>query len=117
MENFEKGSLTISLIKSGNTMIMDWNGQSDDRDPSALLDPYFDRIIDDLKGIDLTIKFEKLEYMNSSTVQPIVLLLKKLNTHEIKTFITYDTTSKWQTASFKALKAFSSMLPSISIQD
>ncbi len=116
MENFMGESLEIVLRNEGNKTFMAWKGQSDDRNPSILLDPYLDSLLDDLKGSELNIEFEKLEYMNSSTVQPIVQFLKKLNTNEIKTIVTYDANSKWQSASFKALNTFSKMFPHITVK-
>jgi len=103
MSNFKEGNLEITL-EQNNGNIMKWLGRSDDRDPSALLNPYIDGVIDTLKGKDLEIQFGQLEYMNSSTVPPIIQLIKKLNNSEIKSVITYDKDSKWQAASFKALE-------------
>jgi hypothetical protein len=103
MSNFKEGNLEITLEESSGNM-MKWLGRSDDRDPSALLNPYIDGILEKLKGKDLEVQFNQLEYMNSSTVPPIIQLIKKLNTSEIKSVITYDKDSKWQAASFKALE-------------
>ena len=54
--------------------------------------------------------------MNSSTVPPIIQFLKKLNTNEVKTLITYNADSKWQAASFKALETFSGILNFITVK-
>ncbi|MCP4137798.1 MAG: DUF1987 domain-containing protein [bacterium] len=104
MSNYKEGNLEILLAEEGAKNILTWTGKSDDRDPSALLNPYFDGLMDKLKGKALDIEFAKLEYMNSSSVPPIIQLIKKLNTNAIKTVISYDKESKWQSASFKALE-------------
>jgi len=103
MTNFKDGNLEIK-IQEGPTNNMSWVGKSESRDPSAILNPYFEGILDDLKGKELNIEFTNLEYMNSSTVPPIIQLIKNLNSNEIKSVIYYNKDSKWQAASFKALE-------------
>lgn len=116
MENFEHGSLKIELSKRGRYVTMTWLGQSDDRNPAESLMPYLNGLIGDLKETRLTIDFTKLEYMNSSTVPPIVQLLKTLDVNEIQTVITYDAQSHWQRASFKGLSATSLMMKNITVE-
>ena len=116
MENFTSGALQINISVEDNKAFMTWLGQSDSRNPASELNPYLDSLVDELKPTELTIKFNDLEYMNSSTVPPIIQFLKKLNTNEIKTMITYNATSKWQAASFKALETFSGILNFITVQ-
>ncbi len=116
LENFTNGLLDIKVSISGGKSTMTWLGQSESRNPSSELDPYLDSTIAGLKGLDLTIKFNNLEYMNSSTVPPIIQFLKKLNTESINTEITYDVNSKWQAASFKALETFSGILKFITVK-
>jgi len=94
---------------------MTWIGRSEDRDPSAFLNPYFTGIMTDLAGRELEIDFQKLEYMNSSTVPPIIQLIKNLNTNTIKTVIVYDKNSKWQSASFKALETIARTMDNIQV--
>ena len=116
MDNFTSGSLTVNISLYGKKAFMTWLGQSDSRNPANELNPYLDGLIDELKTFELTVKFNDLEYMNSSTVPPIIYFLKKLNTNEIKTLITYNMGKKWQTASFKALETFSGMLNFITVK-
>lgn len=116
MENFTSGGLKIDIRTEGSNAFMIWLGQSDSRNPASELNPYLDNLVDELKSLELTIKFNDLEYMNSSTVPPIIQFLKKLNTSEVKTLITYNATSKWQAASFKALETFSGILNHITVK-
>ena len=115
MKNFKGGSLEINLSKEGNKNLMQWHGQSVDRSPSALLNPYLDGLINDLKGTELIVDFIKLEYMNSSTVPPIIQFLKNIDASGITTTITYDANSKWQAASFKALETLALMMNNITV--
>jgi len=53
--------------------------------------------------------------MNSSTVPPIIQLIKNLSSKGIATKIFYNKESKWQAASFKALEAISKAMPGIEV--
>lgn len=114
MANFKEGNLEI-VIEEGSSNKMTWLGNSEDRDPSAFLNPYFDDLISGFKGKDLEIDFIKLEYMNSSTVPPIIQLIKSLNSSAVKTLISYDKDSKWQSASFKALETIARTMDNIEV--
>jgi hypothetical protein len=75
MNNLKHESLEITL-EEGPRNIISWDGRSESRDPSLVLMPYFKQILDKLKGKELVIRFENLKYMNSSTVPPIIYLIK-----------------------------------------
>ncbi len=107
--------MKINIRQTASGVIMSWVGQSKERNPAQILTPYLDSLIDDLKGRHLTIEYSKLEYMNSSTVPPIILFLKKLNANGIKTAVTYNTLSKWQRASFKALETLALMMDNVTV--
>ncbi len=115
MEKFASGSLNITFETEGDKAFMTWLGQSDSRNPAVELNPYLDNLLENLNVSGLTVRFNDLEYMNSSTVPPIINFLKKLNTREIHTTITYNAASKWQAASFKALETFSKVLHHIHV--
>ena len=114
MSNFKKDNLEITL-DLGSTNKITWNGISDNRDPYKMLNGYFTNIMKDLSGKALEIDFLNLKYMNSSTVTPIIQLIKELNNNGIKTTVFYDKESNWQLASFKALETISTTLTNISI--
>ncbi len=116
VENFDNGSLKIVLKKQGNDIIMSWIGQSDERNPAALLNPYLDSVIRDFQGKGVTIEYETLEYMNSLTVPSIIQFLKKLDISGISTVVTYNAKSKWQRASFKAIETLSLMMKNIKVR-
>ncbi len=114
MADFKEGNLEIK-IDSGDPNVMKWVGKSEDRDPSAFLNPYFEDVVETLRGKDLQIEFGLLEYMNSSTVPPIIQLIKNLNNSSIKTTIFYNKESKWQSASFKALETIARTMDFIEV--
>ncbi len=116
MINFDEKGLKIVFNKSGNEVSMAWMGQSDERNPSEILNPYLAGLIESLVGQDLVIEFGKLEFMNSPTVPPIIQFIKKLDTNEIKTTIQYDSQSKWQCASFRALQPLTNKMSNITVK-
>ncbi len=116
MENYNYGPLEIILDQKENKVVMSWRGQSIQSNPGVTLRPYLFDLIDELIGKELTIEFINLEYMNSSTVPPIVQFMKELNSNGIRTTIIYDDEIKWQKASFKALNILSEALDDVTVK-
>jgi len=113
--NLKDENLEITF-EEGQKNTITWVGKSESRDPSSVINPYFKNIFKKFKGKDLEIKFEQLKYMNSSTVPPIIQLIKNLEEGGIKSTITYDKNSKWQVASFKALETIVRTMSNITVR-
>ncbi len=116
MKDFHSDNLQIRIQEEANENIMQWLGKSDEREPSAVLTPYFTEILNDLSGKKIRVEFQNLKYINSSTVPPILFLMKKLSELKIETLITYNQNSSWQSASFKALKTISTNMEHITVE-
>ena len=106
MNDFNLGALRIITTIDEQTVTVRWIGQSDERDPSRLLTPYLNSIVDEVQGRNVTIEYQQLEFMNSSSVRVILQFIATLNMRGVNTTITYDSASAWQNASFKVLKTF-----------
>ncbi len=115
MRDLDSGDLQINIEEKNEKVVMKWLGKSRDRDPGLLLYPYFNDVINEMNNKELIIDFIKLEYMNSSTVPPILKLFKLLEEHNITTQILYDSQSGWQCASFKALSTIADTLKNVNI--
>ncbi len=115
MINFEYAPLKITVKDAGHNIVMSWVGKSDFQHPASHLMPYLDDFISKLNKTELSIEFTRLEYMNSSTVPPLIHLLKELNNREIKTTVTYDKNAHWQVMSFKAFETLSKMMKYIKV--
>ena len=113
--NLKDNELEI-IFKEGSKNVVTWIGKSESKSPSSVITPYFNKIFDKFKGKELLVQFEKLEYINSSTVPPIIQLIKDLEENNIKSTITYDRNSKWQVASFKALETIVRTMNNISVK-
>ncbi|MCP4599874.1 MAG: hypothetical protein GY847_04915 [Proteobacteria bacterium] len=115
MKDLESGELKI-VVKEGPPTVIEWTGMSNARAPASIINPFVDNLIDEFKNKETTIDFRKLEYMNSSTVTPIIRLMKMFDDNSIKTLVIYDRSSKWQQASFKALDTLARMLNYIEVK-
>jgi hypothetical protein len=113
--NLKDNKLEI-IFKEGSTNVVTWIGISDSKNPSSVITPYFNKIFDTFRGKELLVQFEKLEFINSSTVPSIVELVGDLEKNNIKTTITYDKNSKWQAASFKALETIVKNMKNVSLK-
>ncbi len=115
MKDYKNDNMEI-CFEAGDLNRLIWKGKSIDRDPSATLKPYLDEVIDGIKGGKLEVDFSPLEYMNSSTVPPIIHMAKKLNESSTKTEIFYNRSSSWQSASFKALETIVLKMDNVSVK-
>ena len=111
MKNFEAGELIIHF--DGKTII--WYGKSIFPDPSINLNPYFDSIIPQMDKNGITIRFDKVKFLCSSTLYSIIRLIRKLNEIEIKTTIIYSKDLNWQRVTFKAFHTLSRIMKNFSI--
>jgi hypothetical protein len=116
IENKKINNITLNFRLDQDYIVIAWKGKSNSIDPANELNPYFDHIINDFKNKTLIIDFCEFEYMNSSTVQPIVYFFKKLNENNIKTQVYYNKKTKWQVLSFQALEVIANMLKNIKIE-
>lgn len=114
MENLVADNLKI-LVQDGAEAVMQWQGTSTAREPAAIINPYVDKIVPLLKNKPVRVDFTQLQYMNSSTVTPIIRLIRLFDSEGIKTTVIYDKNSKWQQASFKALETLARMLDNIDV--
>ncbi len=112
--NFEK--INFQYLQNENGLVMKWLGESSMQYPKSILIPYFSELLPSFSGfMSVTVDFQELEYMNSSTLQPILYLLKNLDKLNIPVTICYSGKKKWQELSFNAIKGITDFLKNISI--
>lgn len=111
---FEHGGLEIVLSRSGNVGTMAWRGSSDSRSPGEFLESVFRRAIEHAPRCELVIDFTALEFMNSSTVSPIIAFLKDANLKRIQCRVVFSD-AEWQRPHMRCLRAITSVLPHISV--
>ena len=106
MQNLQNIDLTINLSMEDAAMKLVWLGKSTEADPGSVLNPYLDEVIQEAKENKkkLVVDFSELEYMNSSTIPPIMRMVTNMEKEGIEASIVYKGDLKWQVASFKALE-------------
>jgi hypothetical protein len=97
-------SLAIEVAGRGDPVLVIWSGESDALDPSAVLRPHFDQMMEHMKAKNVHMKFDQLTYMNSATVRPIMELLDRLSTVAKHIRVEYRRDVTWQAASFRAMR-------------
>lgn len=83
-------------------------GRSNARQPIDLLGPFFGQWLDRAAqaGAELVLRFEELEYMNSSTISAIIHLIQGAKSRGVRLELSYAPAKKWQKLSFDALRVF-----------
>ena len=108
IELFEDNLLQIEVIENKNSITMVWTRKSTNRKPSEFISPI---LADTIKKSNATKKriildFRKLDYMNSSTITPIIKILERAKRGAIQITLLYNRSLKWQDLSFSALEIF-----------
>ena len=119
IENKVIDKIKFEFTLDDKGLVMNSFGESVLQAPQKVLNPYFDELTDELHKNEiqkLLIDFRELDYMNSGTVQPIIYMLKTFNTLDIPIVLIYSSNKKWQSLSFQALKAVTSILKNVSIE-
>jgi hypothetical protein len=99
-------TLTLELADEGAEVVVRWLGRSTAREPRTFLQPVLQRMLDAslAQGKPLVLDFRELEYLNSSTITPVVRLLQAVKVQAGRVVVRYRDDLQWQRLSFSALK-------------
>ena len=100
----KNNDLTLRIHESEKDITVYWEGRSTERDPSIFLSPIFNGIIEKNKKIILN--FKGFEFMNSSTITPLLKLMDHISNNNGEILILYNKDLRWQEMSFSALEIF-----------
>jgi hypothetical protein len=103
-ELFKNKGLTLKMEELEKQIVVFWEGRSTERDPSIFLMPIFNDLLNHHKKIILN--FKDLEFMNSSTITPLLKLMDRIQNTTDEVLIIYSIEKKWQELSFSALEIF-----------
>ncbi len=106
-ETFTDRTLTLELNDEDNVNVV-WRGKSTAREPGQFILPVLAKALD-LAGKSnksLVFDFRRLEYMNSSTVTPLIRILDQAKKGGTQLTLIYNKGLKWQTLNFTALEVF-----------
>ena len=114
---FQADELKIEIKIERAKLCWTWLGQSNSRDPSAVLRPMFDEISGHVtKERDVELDFRGFEYMNSSAFRPILLFVQQASKSSRGVRVRYDSRKNWQRLSFKTLQAVSASLGNVVVE-
>ena len=105
---FTSDLLKIEVREGDDQIELHWWGKSILRKPSSFITPI---LVDALQkgGSEnkrIVLDFSELDYMNSSTVTPIIKILERAKRGENQVTVLYKKSLKWQDLSFSALEIF-----------
>ena len=107
-KSYSNNLLQVDLMETDDSIITEWSGKSVDRNPSKFITPLLANLLEKNSIIKKTLilDFQKLDYMNSSTITPIIKILERAKRGKVQLVVKYNKLLKWQDLSFSALKIF-----------
>ncbi len=117
-QSYTSDALRVEISEDAQNLTMGWFGKSTMRKPGDFLTP----ILTDLmrrgseSGRRIVMDFRKLQYMNSSTITPIIRAREQTRRGTGSMTIVFRQDLKWQHLSFSALKIFETPDARIEIQ-
>ncbi len=107
-EKYVNDLLVLSVNEGDDYINIHWAGKSIERQPGAFITPilikYLKRSTDREKRMILD--FCNIEYMNSSTITPIIKILERAKRSKVGVTVRYLASLKWQHLIFSALEIF-----------
>ena len=107
-ESFVSNLLKVEVKETIDSIVTNWTGKSVDRNPSKFITPILVNLLERSNEVKkrFILDFQKLEYMNSSTITPIIKILERAKNRNGQISVIYNKLLKWQDLSFSALKIF-----------
>lgn len=107
-ESFVSNLLKVEIKETIDSIVTNWTGKSVDRNPSKFITPFLVNLLERSNEVKkrFILDFQKLEYMNSSTITPIIKILERAKNGNGQIYVIYNKLLKWQDLSFSALKIF-----------
>ena len=112
---YENEALVIQVTRSGDDARIAWTGESDSRNPGEFLTPLFARLVTDFAGLNITIDFSGLKYMNSATVAPLIVSIKSFDTHANALLVVFSDMD-WQRTHVQCVRTISRSLKKVRIE-
>jgi hypothetical protein len=105
---FSNKELQLEVRHEADGVKILWTGKSTARDPVAFIGPVLSEALARATdaGKQLVLDFRALEYMNSSTITPVIRILHEAKKGRGSVVVLYQRSAKWQELSFSALAIF-----------
>ena len=107
-EKYTNKDLSIEVVQNATSIDVKWDGKSIDREPGKFISPILVKVLEMAGTMNkrITMDFQDLLYMNSSTITPIIKILDRAKKGMTKITILYRKSLKWQELNFSALEVF-----------
>jgi hypothetical protein len=117
MKTFQGGDLKIDVSVTNSAVRLNWLGKSVAREPSRLLKPFFDGLAPYIvKTRELELDFRSFEFMNSSTIKPILTFVHAASKDARKVSVKFDASKTWQRLSFGLLGALARTWDNVTVE-
>ena len=105
---FENGLLRLEVVENSDAISVDWQGKSTERNPGSFLTPILLKILKNSSDTNkrIILDFRNLQYMNSSTITPIIKILERAKKSNKYLTVIYNRSLKWQELNFSAIEIF-----------
>ena len=107
-KTYANKELLLEVRHQDDAIKVAWAGRSTARDPVAFIGPVLSEAL--LRSAEgdkkLVLDFQALEYMNSSTITPVIRVLHEAKKGKSRVLVLYKKAAKWQELSFSALTIF-----------
>lgn len=107
-QTYTDNFLRICVTEEEDAHQVDWYGNSTQKNPNLFIIPILIEVLKKAAGErkKVVLNFRQLEYMNSSTLTPIIKALEQAKRGANDVQVIYDKTKRWQDLSFSALRIF-----------
>jgi hypothetical protein len=98
----------ISVTEGNDYINIHWAGKSIERQPGAFITPILMKYLKKSISRDkrMILDFCNIEYMNSSTITPVIKILERAKRGKAGVTVKYLASLKWQHLIFSALEIF-----------
>jgi len=115
VSKYERDALVVNVTRSGDEVKIAWTGESDSRNPSEFLTPLFARLVTEFSGLNVTIDFSGLKYMNSATVAPLIVSIKSFDTSASALLVVFSDMD-WQRTHVQCVRTIARSLKKVRIE-
>jgi len=107
LTTFSQDKLQIDVIDNDNIEVI-WRGKSIELKPGKFITPILINALTKSSEMKkrIILNFCDMEYMNSSTITPVIKILDRVKRGNLSLTILYRQSQKWQELMFSALEIF-----------
>jgi hypothetical protein len=112
---YENDALAVHVTRNADDVTIAWTGESDARAPGEFLNPLFARLVTEFTGLNVTIDFSTLKYMNSATVAPLIVSIKSFDAKAAALLVVFSDMD-WQRTHVQCVRTISRSLKKVRIE-